>query len=269
MTKLCLIGNSHLASLALVWRERAGGLAQIDAVFYGQHQEIWAESTAEAGALRCTSAKGDDISIDPQSYDAVVVVGCGFGLLTIVEEVYRQYHTRDLTSRHGQALSRRDFLDASFRAMRQSPSMHIADMLQTAKADRLFVVPNPLPSERGFADLEKKRMRAWRDCLANNDSDHLLNIYDAFCDELRQRGIVVIQQPEETKASPLSTRNEFSEGAQRGNSTQRKPDDYFHTNTRYGTLIWQKIQDLLARNELDRPAPAAGRGEVSSAHQDS
>lgn len=251
MTKLCLIGNSHLAAVRWAWDNIAGQHPAIEADFFSQHTEnlVHASLTPEGhldagpepfrGVLAAQKGVVTPQAIDLSGYDAVVLVGLAFGPRIAVQP-YRRFTFMGLKRRDTQAISRDQYMTAVRRAARETSAVHLAALL--AGRHRLLLVPCALPGERGRADLEFKSLDAFRMAEEADDGAALMALYGAYCAELEKTGVTMVFQPPETVTSGLWTFDTFNKDVVYTRAGSVRPDnDYYHMNADYGALVWREV----------------------------
>jgi hypothetical protein len=264
MTKICMIGNSHVAAMRLAWDKVAADYPTVDAHIYGAHARNLVSVQADAQkelrfdgpplwSFRAGDEPGRARSIPLGGCDAIVIVGCDFGP-TCVFRTYKRYHFAGLKGRRKQALTRDYFKRGVAAAVDESAAGVLAKTIRAVVGVPVLLVPAPLPAESGFADFDKTKMEPYRAAQEAGDGQNLMEIYDELCGDLDAGGLHVIRQPEITKASPLSSLQRYSD-----NSTRLRADDdalhpendYFHMNEEYGSLVWAEIiGDLRIRHVI-------------------
>ena len=259
MTKLLMIGNSHVAALRLGWPLAAAELPGLVPDLFGAHaRNIVNLEDAGGGELRMSGnpfwhfEAGQEpdraTSIWPANYDAVAIVGCDFGPLNVFR-TYRRYHFNGLTGRRKQALTRELFRRAVRISMDESAAVFLVNLIRTVCDKPILLLPTPMPAENGYADTEKTSMEPWQAAVEAKDDAPLLAIYDELCQRMRRQGITVIAQPALTLATPMSTLQEYSDDSVRLRADEQMlhpENDYFHMNARYGALMWHEIARVAA-----------------------
>lgn len=254
MTKLCMIGNSHVAAMRLAWDKVAPQHPEIDAVIYGAHaKNLVTASVAADSSLRCegppfwTFKAGDAPNrareIALRDFDVAVIVGCDFGP-SCVFRTYRRYHFSGLKGRRRQSLTRDMFLRAMMQIINESAAMVLARMIRESAGLPVYLVPTPLPAENGYLDREKANMEPYQAALDAGDGDALMSLYKEGCDRLANRGFNVIAQHESTQASPISSLQSYSDNSVRLRADDDMPhpeNDYFHMNEDYGAIMWDRV----------------------------
>ncbi len=261
MTRLCVIGNSHIATVRNAWRDVARDFPAIQPEFYAQHANqlvnatlnTRSEVTVEGSQFWLFKPDSDDRQCDSiavQPFDAVVLIGLQFAAQCVLRH-YRKYHYFGLKGRRQQALTRDAFKKAAQQSVNETAALHLVGLLKGRISGPLFLVPTPLPSERGFDDAEKPGMISWRAAVANGDAEALLGMYDEICGGIEAEGTVIVRQPQDTRANFRSTLQHFADNASRTMNDEIRPDnDYVHMNDAYGALIWREIAQAMKASGL-------------------
>lgn len=259
MTRLCLIGNSHLVAMIYAWEEIGHTYPGVKVDFYSEHARsvilarIDGNGRLHAGPdpFKCRIAEGgrsEVESIDLSQYDAVAIVGLVFGPLAVLR-TYRRYAFMGLNSQDGQVLSKEQFKRSAQSHASETAALHVANLLKGTK--NLFLVPCALPGADGLLDENKVPMEVWRAAAEANDGEALMAIYDSMCAELTASGITVVPQPAHTKASPISTLQTYNTNVLKTKAGAMRPeDDYFHMNSAYGAIMWGELHAAMAKAKV-------------------
>ena len=258
MTKLCMIGNSHVAAMRNAWNTVAADYPGLDVDIFAQHAKHFANATLTGkGALAVEGprlwrfrAGSDDnrcSEINLANYDAVILVALAFGANSVFRH-YRKYHWYGMKGRRQQGLTRENFRKAAQSDAEATAALHLAALIQPAANVPLFLVPAPLPSERGYDDEDMPGMIAWRAAAENGDAEALMAMYDEILAGIGQNGVVIVAQPEDSKANFRATLQRYADNAARTHNDGIRPEnDYFHMNDEYGALIWRGLVQALRR----------------------
>lgn len=264
MTKICMIGNSHVAAMRLAWDKVAAEYPMVEALIYGAHARNLVTVQADAHkelqfdgpplwSFRAGNDPGRARSIPLGDSDAIVIVGCDFGP-SCVFRTYKRYHFAGLNGRRKQALTRDYFKRAVTAAVDESAAGVLAKAIKAAIGTPVMLVPAPLPAESGFTDFDKTKMEPYRAAQDAGDGPKLMEVYGEVCDELRNRGLQVMRQPEVTTASPLSSLQRYSDNSVRlraDDDALHPENDYFHMNEEYGSLVWADIIGTLRERQVN------------------
>lgn len=264
MPNFCVIGNSHIAAMLYAWKEMFPLQESVHADFFAQHANTLVEAELSEGPsllpgskpFRYFSNDGDlerKSSIDIGAYDAFVIVGLAFGPISVLR-TYRKYHFVGLKGMRGQIISRDMFKRAVWREAVDGAALHVASLVRKSTDRPVLMVATPLPSEKGYLDLEKPGMKLWRNAVDQGDAGLLMQIYAELCTEVEKMGITLIGQPEDTLATSFSTLQKFADDAVRTASEEIRPDnDYMHMNPAYGQVVWRDVLKTLNHTPAQTP----------------
>lgn len=196
-------------------------------------------------------AAGEDArrarSIPLRGFDGYVIFGCDFGPSCIFQ-TYKRYYFSGLKGKRRQAITRQQFMQAASKLAADSAALILARFIREAGGN-VLLVPTPLPAEKGLHDTEKAKMEPFRAAQEAGDGGTLMQLYDELCSQQEQSGFKVIQQPQETKASDITSLQVYSDNSSRlrpGEDEIHPANDYFHMNSLYGSLIWKQIASLVS-----------------------
>ena len=243
--KVCVIGNSHLASFKLGWDVIASQFPSVSPSFFG----------SPAGGLSRLKLKGATLvprgeklkrdleftsgglsSIDISAYDAFVIVGAQAGLLRMLQFNQRHRTANWLgVSKYESLLSEVCFQEAARGALRGRRAISIIRMLRSV-TDR----PVLLSVEPFFSLTVKPKSQFWRED-AVSALHRVRPIYEAEMDALRSElGFTLIDQPAETVVEECFTAPEFGSGSIKlleGLATAHSDGEHRHMNSKYGALV--------------------------------
>lgn len=240
------------------WPKVAKHYPDCHPAFFGQHAKFLVEAEMDGTGILLPGPKpflevspngnpGRSREIRLGGFDAFVIVGLAFGPIGVFR-TYRRYHYFGLAAKRPQALSRENFKRAARQLICDGAGARIATLIRKAQPDRpVLLVTTPVPSEKGYLDDVKPNMEPWKTAHKTGDSRLLLEMYGELASEVASQGVTIIQQPAETLASPLSTRQVFADGAVRLQAEGvRGDDDYEHMNVDYGAVVWQHVMSKLS-----------------------
>lgn len=255
--RLCLIGNSHLAALALGWRQIAPRYPDIAITFFGAKASfldglrvfdrgLRAEDDDLRKKIEWLSGGISEIVVD--DYDAFWFVGNEFGVHTVLAPYLAYWAEAHTPDPKRTPVSDALFLELGEAALRGTLAMDLFRRLrQTTDAPVSFVC-QPEPSA---AALESREGRTQAFRLAERQGDRVALAEQAarvFASiEARER-VTVLRQPDETRAGPLLTQAHWGRGSvrlQRGLSTEHGDHDLMHMNGDYGAIMLAACLDTL------------------------
>lgn len=219
--KICVIGNSHLASLKVAWDEIGSDFQDVELTLFGSPNRGIARLSVddEKCGLTCSipgirahleQTSGGLNWIDYAAYDAFLL----YGLFLTVPL---------LDMRLSSAVVKQALEDSVF----NSTACRTARKLNKLGEKPLFCSAEPLTSETRFEKLQ-----------AVPDEDKLIDldtIHDQFSDLLKSQNIRFLRQPPETLGPTFSTLTAYSKNSVRligGDAHLKK--DIRHMNAEYG-----------------------------------
>jgi hypothetical protein len=108
-TRICLVGNSHLASLKLAVTQRLYDPSGIDVTFWGAPDGKFKAVTVKDGCLRAPSGKEEtflEVSdgrcavVDPAKFDAIVLHGLDLHVTEVLQDLIRSSRTTDMSGQY-------------------------------------------------------------------------------------------------------------------------------------------------------------------------
>lgn len=258
--RLCLIGNSHLAAIKLGWQLLASKHPDVVPTFFGSPRNSLRELHWQGAALVCRSepvkhnlqmTSGGLSEIDLRNFDAVLLCGLGFGLRQLAR-VYISHRHMGLGNWPDavQRVSRACFQDAVSGQMRQTLASRLGHLIRERTAVPLLLVPTPMPVDTLLEGGDQDIIECWRPMIDSGDPSVLIAEYQRACAALVPPFSGILQQPEATLASPVTTHPSFQHGAVRLTEglNERQPEgDVSHMNAAYGAQVLQ-----LALAEINR-----------------
>lgn len=254
MIDCCVIGNSHLAAIKLGWDQVHQNYPGVAASMFGSGGKHLSNTRlAEGNRLELNrgflqfparSDTGRVKEINLNAYNCFVIVGSGFGMKCVLD-IYMNFSFYGLNAGQRQVGSRDLFRNLAMQAALQSSAFHVCNLVRSASKAPIFMIPVPLPSQKGYWDKEKRpRMVGWQECEANNDGEPLVNIFAEVRKNLFSGQLYYVDQAHMTKAGIIATKQEYSDNSVRMNDDfdiQHPAGDCFHMNPGYGALMWEEL----------------------------
>jgi hypothetical protein len=243
--RICLIGNSHLACFKYGWNEVERRYPDVHATFFGAPGDRARHLVVRDGRLVAGTdplreglllTSGGESAIDPEKYDAFVLVG--WVTIQAAMDLARQYtpHTFPETVHGKQIVSEALFRAALAAEYSGTVVATVARRLRQLTTKRILLAPQPMPSRRAM----EERERRFRTTLIAGRQ--VFGLACAAADLAFADLAEVVWQPVETIADHAFTRTEFSEGSKRLLKEEAHPDDDFsHMNAAFGTLALSNI----------------------------
>jgi hypothetical protein len=240
MTRICAIGNSHLAALKLGWDSIAHEFNGVKLIFVGAGGDLVGDLKVEDGCLVPSTASlrqfMEDLSgglskIDPGSFDGFLVCGLEFSVLKVmyVADKFRaEAHAKD--ERH--PVSDECFYLASVGCLRTSLMVQTLTKLRRITEKPIAVLPAPMCSDEDQRPI-------WQRAEANGDDAKLAEIFASAAQHLAtELNFRLFPQPSHTLASSLRTKRIYRQGSIRlsrgSNKIESAQGDYRHMNGEYG-----------------------------------
>lgn len=227
MTRICMLGNSHIASLKNAWTKIGSTHPDYELVFFASRQEglsalrlegntLIPSSEETARDIRFTSGGRSTIELD--EYDAFVT----YGLLLSLPSLDRRLSS---------AVLRRSIVDGISNTL----NIRLCKTIREGSRKPVFIGHNPL---RATPD-PRLELRA-------NMLDYH-QLVDVVNSAIEIENASLISQPEQTIVHGWFTRGEYSRGSTRldvGDNASNAPhpdNDYDHMNEAFGTLWLQSL----------------------------
>ena len=219
--KICVIGNSHVASLKLGWEEVSSDFPQAEIVFFAARGGQMSRLRVKGGSLIAGNGRlaaqlavtsGGISEIRPQAYDAFVICGLGFYLPRLEAGVSRALR---------QAAALDFFLNSVLHG--------VFTKLRSLTEKKIWVGPAPLEAE--YSD----------------GAGHPMMDYAALADDmaaiLSDPVSGILGQPATTVQADLTTGIHYSDGSLRlpvrrtdAKYAAHPPGESKHMNVRFGAL---------------------------------
>ncbi|MCD2181236.1 hypothetical protein [Rhizobium sp. GN54] len=256
---ICVIGNSHIGALKLGW-ERLKGNYDHQLSFLGVPGAHFRKLAVQDGKVVATtqisqryfSKTMDTEAIALESYDAIIVVAAGLGLLKTMEltDRWRPYWLLDDGALGASAefdlVSTKVFEELVAAKVRKSFAHKFVSRISQQGAAAVLYMPTPLPSSD--AKLRTQYTNPVLGLLTGAKGRELASVYfDAV--EKVMRSERVMRPPAHILVDGAMTDSRYSRGSVRLDSESDHPEhDLQHMNADYGALILEAALDRLAGN---------------------
>lgn len=250
--RICFIGDSQVAALKL---------ALSDSRWDGVRDRVTILGARGNGLMTATIRDGKLVSddkavqryfrltagadhVDLAEHDIFCVVGCrvNFNPVNKIADVYTTY----ALGLPGRQLVSADLFESLLAGMfRRSNAAMVIDLLRSATANPVYLMPGPLWSPR-VRELEKGRVLNEVVALGKGD---------AYLRTFRQSmgvafdGIPIITQPDDTVFDSLFTDMKYSVGsvALTQSGSEHGEEDFAHMNADYGNRMLTTFFDVLGK----------------------
>lgn len=256
MTRLAIVGNSHVGALKRAWDEMAPKPEAVDLAFFAVPDKLQrhfrlrddlvyaprSKMRSERPALVETAEKINGASsIALAGFDAVVLYG---GSL-LQREFAMVIGTYDVDGYRAAGAPRR-MSRAAFEAFCDSYAEATLPSSRWfgTRIPRLAAFPRPLPAE-GVETRSESLFAPWRAVVARPDGARAMieRLFTAMAAAHARHGIDFLRQPAETLTPIGLTSGEYTKGSSRLNSERHPDEDVTHMNARYGALCLRSILD--------------------------
>lgn len=246
MTRICIVGNSHVAALKLGWDKIAADHPDQQITFFGVPGRWLRQLELGEGTVTPKAGKhkrsferlsGGMDTIKVSDFDLFVVVGLELSVFRWVN-FYKQnrQHPFNLDLGTPQILDADTFDLCRGNIFKGTSGDVVYQALKSVGARRVMVCPQPFPSpliEQKDAFFAEMMAVEGADRLAEAYRTDMARAYDAQA---------LIWQPEDTQDGPLMTGQAWSQGSLRINlNAAHGEEDYQHMNADYGQRIIQLI----------------------------
>jgi len=262
---VCVLGNSHLASLILGWRQIQQEFADTKLTFYGAPGRLMEFFDVKDGNLVAGHAdlrqhlqwiSGSGDAIVTGDFDGYVIYALAFGIRNVLG-VFAGHRGESLRADERQPVSDHCFMRAIEDVLLGSTAVSLIRRLQQITDAPILLVPQPMSSDQDRVPWTLRTLEAGEDRIA---ADTFSTVTTQIADRL---GIQVMFQPADTLTSPMLTNSSYSRGSVRlggGLTTTHPDDDVTHMNAEYGAIILKRVlQGGVFRDRADaRPMMRTG-----------
>ena len=240
MTKVCLIGNSHVAALKLGWPQVQARFPATDLVFFAS-AGLSITFEVQDGKLVCPDPRirkrlaltsGGEGDVAPV-YDVYVL--CGLELSSM--RAFRAYAAKRRAEGAKVGRTVDDFVAAMKPALRDTIAIEVAAKLRTLTDAPIFAIATPLPAQERHVEL-------WDRLKSLGLEATVAQSYDIACSDVAgEQGATFLPQPAETVGeNGLTTRNRFY--LLRPDQVAAEKSLHTHMNPDYGAIV---LRDALEK----------------------
>ncbi|WP_424927703.1 hypothetical protein [Amaricoccus tamworthensis] len=266
MTRVLILGNSHVAALKLGWESLAKNHSDVDVQFFAAPCAMFRRIKLDKkGVLGLSAAHRNDqhsiktleklngtLSVTPGDYDAVIWAGHAW-YRHIVPSFLREFSIDGV--RETDAMHRMS--ETAYKNMCMSLSERFAPGGRWKRycRDKLWIAPHPIQSESIIKSTDAE-MERWRQAGAQGKGfRQALDIYfSQFENMLTNRNIGYIGQPEETLSDTGLSKEAFSSGSTRLKGGDKHGDeDYSHMNRDFGEIMIRLIMEKIRKPHTETP----------------
>lgn len=259
MMRIALLGNSHVANWKRAWNSLGRAYPEVELVFFaapGQRLECCEPQgdrlvfTSEDVSRWVEITSGGRRELVPADYDALCVVGLGFGMKSVTG-LHSRWRADSHKGTEGRfrLVSDACFQDAVDDLLKGSLAMTVVGSLRRITDEVIWLAPQPALSEIVLTSDNAPGGNKF--AAAATDALSLRAAYEEACRRLGVENLIVLEQPKATLASPVLSKDEY-----------RRPSettpDYSHLNDAYGEIA---IREFLSH--LDPSLEGRDAGETS------
>lgn len=249
MTRVCIVGNSHIGSM----RQSKGLIAEkfpdITVKYFGAPGRLFADcmvdengnfgpkslSDADEAALLAVNGA---LNINFDQFDIVLITGYGFNFGYLLRLLY-QHDILDTPKTNRTRVCSQAFFEACTDAIINEPLDVFCDNL--GRKRRYVMTPAPYPSQMTVV-----KGPGYRPTIAHlKTHPEGTQIFENFLDKMEKavlhRGIQFMRQPQQTVAGPFLTRRKFAKGAVHVKDDSKVMLDHNHMNGDYGLAVFEKF----------------------------
>lgn len=249
MTRICVLGNSHVAALKGGWEQVSDTFDSVQIDFFGALSKgmrsldvidgrLGPRDPEAAAFFRDISGTGE--FADPAAYDGFVLVGMALFPHAAINN-YADFATPTTGNADAAPYYVSDdcIADALWCEIDAGMMMHVARTVR-----RVTDAPIHLCWQAHFSeDLTKIDWRRDRfaPILANQDQGFVGSMMDRMDDRMRDEGFSTLRQPAETLVDGLMTQARYSRGSvlfRKELVREHRELDVFHMNSDFGAACW-------------------------------
>lgn len=254
MTKIAIVGTSHVAALKLGWDEIASDHPDVSIEFlatkasnfgafrlYGDLTFGLRKRSLQKKAL--LEKKYGKSSIELGKADAVLFAGVG-SAFSRFSELISAVDVSGIRETGAPTLLSKESCDALLRGIVRDDLPE--DSWRNWNGPPLFLSYPPIPTEDCGEIVNESAMQRFGDWsrIVNNPAGlrPLLSLlFDIAEEELAKAGIRFLRQPEETRTEIGMTRPELKTGAARVGGEEFSKNNFNHMNSQFGTLMLEQL----------------------------
>lgn len=247
--KICFIGNSHLAPLAVTSPGVETKFSNEERKFYisrtyGKHilKLIGANEVATLDMVKIDGDASSDSTIFTEEWDHFVVLGLGFSVVSMVEN-WKEYQPDSLSvDLGGQLLTPEVSAPFINHSVAQSQAARLISILRRVTDKPVTLVPAPLPAEWAATE-SGDRLEAFHAFKDAEAKQYLLEKYEEQKARFAANGIQVIDQPEETRSDSMWTKTSLCLGQPDASDDKGffERRDFYHMNKSFGKMMLTRI----------------------------
>jgi hypothetical protein len=246
MTRICVIGNSHVGCLKLAWNQACEQHPSTKLTFFaapGQSAKDLivtpTKITPGTHSLRkhfaMTSKSSGEIELD--EFEVFLIVGL-LPTVPLAANLALSYAPDTLSDvRSDYRVSEGLFIETLVHSYRATVSFQIARLIRTPQhRRRVYICADPLPSEQ-----IAKAFENWSTLGTSRNGAALKQLSDQAALLAAGDEFNLVRQPQSTSVNGLFTKDFYCTGSVRLDEKAHRENDYFHMNTEFGLEILNTV----------------------------
>jgi hypothetical protein len=257
MTRICAIGDSHIAALMLGWKQIEGEYPDTRFTFFGAPRYQMKDLTVSHGALVPTTVvlrryireTGSTETIQGD-YDFFLVYGLQFNAFQI-QPLYEKYRAEGFAADDRAPISDNCFVRSLQGCLTRTLAVETIAKLRLITSAPIALMPQPFPGDN-FA-----RSKLLGTAGDRRDDKCVAELFYSTCRNLaRDLELRLVLQPATTKSGPLQTKQAFCGGSVmlRGLDTPHPGRDSKHMNADYGLVM---LREALSSLDIEKQTSGA------------
>lgn len=249
MRRICVLGNSHAAAIALGWKEVRDRYAGTSLTFFALPRDRLGGLKVEGGALVPDTAElasqlgkmtGGDTRVNAESFDAFWLCGLGFGIrpsYAVFQNFWAEFEQSDVKRA---PISNACLAATIAGALRRTLASKLATKLKRISDHSISIIPSPMASVAALEARDDERYEVLRRLVMDKHEDAFSTVLQRAYGMLGDGQIRVVLQPSVTLASPLLSHDRYSRGSVRLTAEfdqQHPAEDFEHMNALFGAKV--------------------------------
>jgi hypothetical protein len=244
MKRVAIIGNSHAGKFYTAYNEIKESC--------GISIDFFIERSAGSFPLCITDGGKEHIfedillvsdnKLNIRNFDAVLIIGLGVGFEQVTL-TYSKFRSVSHNNQGAPYLISQDCFEASVVGiLEKSKALRVADLCLDMAARNVSIVPAPYPMH-WVISREGEAYSVFKEMSEGGDDTSMNNLLSSFFGKLRERGVSVVEQPEETIAGSCYTLTEFGlsdPNQEEDPSSYYSKGDYKHGNLEFARTHLKK-----------------------------
>jgi hypothetical protein len=260
VSRICVLGNSHAAAIALGWKAVQDRYPNNSLTFFAVSNDGLAGLKPDGSALVPDTPKlaaqlgkmsGGMVRVEAAAYDVFWVCGMFFGVqpsYMLLRKYWAEFQHPDP---HRTPISDPCLASTIAGALQRTLAFKLALRLTQITDRPIKIIPTPMASEALIHQKDDKRYAMIRNLVAEKKEEALSTVLLRAYRALESEQIKIIMQPEATLFSPLLSRDLYSRDSVRLTAAfdRKHPEmDFEHMNAQYGAKV---IESLLAPEKAE------------------